>query len=130
VLLFAPAADPSRHRGTVLVLASTRFAPSPRPLADYASGASDDLAFARRYTWELRQLWHDDGAGTAPDSVLAGRERPRCGASASEDRSLFLDVVAQAETTDVTITHDASQAEQHACRVLAAADAPGPHQTR
>jgi hypothetical protein len=36
------------------------FAPSERLLQDLASTAIDGAAFARRYVWELRELWRAD----------------------------------------------------------------------
>jgi hypothetical protein len=60
-MLYAARADePERYRGAVVRVEASPFAPSAVPLPDHASGAVDGEAFARRYVWGLRQLWHAD----------------------------------------------------------------------
>ena len=50
--------EPERHRGVIVRVEASPFAPSAMLLRDFASGAVDGQAFTRRYIWELRQLWN------------------------------------------------------------------------
>jgi hypothetical protein len=60
VLYLAREDEPARHRGTVVRIAASPFAPSTRLLQDVGNGAIDGPAFARRYLRELRGLWEHD----------------------------------------------------------------------
>ena len=97
-MLYAARADDSeRHRGAVVRVEASAFAPSTLLLRDLASGAVDGAAFARRYVWELRQLWH-------------------------RDRQPFLDVIELASGgTDCTITDGYGDAPHAPRRILTAA---------
>ena len=50
--------EPERHRGVIVRVEASPFAPSAMLLRDFASGAVDGQAFTRRYIWELRQPWN------------------------------------------------------------------------
>ena len=50
--------EPERHRGVIVRVEASPFAPSAMLLRDFASGVVDGQAFTRRYIWELRQLWN------------------------------------------------------------------------
>jgi len=97
VLYLAREDEPARHRGAVLHVAASPFAPSPRLLQDLGNGRLDGEAFAGRYLRELRGRWERD-------------PRP------------FLDVLAAAgDGADCTLV-DAWGDEPHAPRrILAAA---------
>ena len=87
--------EPERHRGVIVRVEASPFAPSALLLRDHASGAVDGQAFTRRYIWELRQLWN-------------------------RERQLFLGVIELATGgTDCTIT-DAHGDEAHAPRRILA----------
>jgi hypothetical protein len=58
VLYVARADEPERHRGAVVRVGSSPFAPSAVLLRDHANGVVDGSGFTRRYIWELRQLWN------------------------------------------------------------------------
>jgi hypothetical protein len=93
----ARADDPVRHRSAVVRVEASAFAPSTLLLRDLASGAIDGAAFARRYVWELRQLWQ-------------------------RDRQTFLDVIELATRgTDCTITDDYGDSPHAPRRILTAA---------
>ena len=52
--------EPEGHRGVLVRVEASPFAPSSMLLRDFASGAVDGQAFTRRSIWELRQLWNRD----------------------------------------------------------------------
>ncbi len=88
--------DPARHRGAIVQVESSPFAPSALLLRDHANGVLDGAGFTRRYIWELRQLWR-------------------------RDRQAFLDVIELASGgTDCTITDDYGDAPHAPRRILAA----------
>jgi hypothetical protein len=60
VLYLARADERARHRGTVVVIEQSPFAPSARLLEDYRNGVVDGAGFVRRYRWDLRALWGRD----------------------------------------------------------------------
>jgi hypothetical protein len=97
MLYVAAADDPAQLRGVVVRVEASPFAPSALLLRDLASGAIDGAAFARRYVWELRQLWH-------------------------RDRQSFLDVIDLASGgTDCTITDAYGDVGHAPRRILTAA---------
>ena len=49
--------DTALHRGTLLDLAQSPFAPSAALIHDLAYGTIDDARFAEQYALELRQQW-------------------------------------------------------------------------
>ena len=52
---------PERHRGAVVRVEASPFAPSELLLRDHASTAVDSAGYIRRSVWVLRQLWRTDG---------------------------------------------------------------------
>jgi hypothetical protein len=60
MLYLAREDEPERHRGVVVRVEASPFAPSALLLRDHAVGVVDDQGFTRRYIWELRQLWNRD----------------------------------------------------------------------
>ena len=60
VLYLASADETGRHRGTVVVIEESPFAPPARLLEDYRNGVVDGAGFVRRYRWDLRTLWGRD----------------------------------------------------------------------
>jgi hypothetical protein len=57
VLYVARADEPARHRGAVVRVEASPFAPSLRLLRDLGAGRLDGPAFARAYLGELRHRW-------------------------------------------------------------------------
>jgi hypothetical protein len=60
VLYLARGDETGRHRGEVVVIERSSFAPSDRLLEDYRNGVVDGAGFTRRYRWDLRALWGRD----------------------------------------------------------------------
>ena len=97
VLYVAREDEPDRHHGVVVRVEASAFAPSALLLRDHANGVIDGPGFARRYIWELRQLWNTD-------------------------RRAFLDVIELATGgTACTITDAYGDAAHAPRRILAAA---------
>jgi hypothetical protein len=99
VLYVADGADAAGHRGLVIAVDRSRFAPSYLLLRNHANpGLCGPDWFARRYAQELRGLWRADAG-------------------------LFLDLVARARTGHLTLVDswgDAAHAPRRAlARVLA-----------
>lgn len=89
--------EPERHRGAVVRVEASPFAPSELLLRDLASTAVDGAGFARRSVWELRRPW-------------------------LRDRRVFLDTIALATGgTDCTLTDAYGDAPRAPRRILAAA---------
>jgi uncharacterized protein YeaO (DUF488 family) len=57
MLVTAQTKDTVRHRGTLLDVTHSSFAPSPPLRRELAQGTIDDDTFAERYALELRQQW-------------------------------------------------------------------------
>ena len=60
MLYLARGDETGRHRGEVVVIEKSPFAPSDRLLEDYRNGVVDGAGFTRRYRWDLRALWGRD----------------------------------------------------------------------
>src|SRR5437868_1359398 len=90
MLATARTTDAAAHRGTLIKVDQSPFAPSAALRRGLARGDLDEATFAGRYAGELRQQWM---ANPLP----------------------FTDVIAQAKRGDVTLV-DAWQASPHAPR--------------
>ncbi len=81
-MLYTASADrPDQHRGTVIHVRQSRFAPAAEALAAHGEGTLDGYGLAAAYRTHLRRLWH-------------------------QDRGLFLDLVEQVKSTDVTLVDE------------------------
>ena len=57
MLATARAKDTELHRGTLLDVSQSSFAPAPALVHDLAYGTIDDAQFAAQYALQLRQQW-------------------------------------------------------------------------